>query len=185
MFDLDILLDTIELELESILRVNLKTTTLELNNNTHILLDAMCYSVVPGGKRIRPLFTIVAGEMSNATLDTLTKIGCAIELIHCYSLIHDDLPSMDNDDLRRGRLSAAMTGISLLSIGFGGKLAGLLADGSEITDSVSSVLQVMHKYMYSFFIYFLISVLTFMFAMFLIKYIKGLIGSSISGGDNK
>jgi len=67
------------------------------------LLSSMKYSTLDGGKRIRPRFTIAAGMMSNANIEATITIGCAIELIHCFSLIHDDLPIMDNDDLRRGR----------------------------------------------------------------------------------
>lgn len=67
------------------------------------LLASMKYSSQDGGKRIRPRFTMATGIMSNANLEVTTTIGCAIELIHCFSLIHDDLPIMDNDDLRRGR----------------------------------------------------------------------------------
>ncbi len=67
------------------------------------LLSAMQYSTLDGGKRIRPRFTIATGILSNADLGASVTIGCAIELIHCFSLIHDDLPIMDNDDLRRGR----------------------------------------------------------------------------------
>lgn len=92
------LLDKIETQLASFL-----TTTLTQENNT--LLEAMCYSTLNGGKRIRPLLTIAGGLISGANLDTLIYVGSAIELIHCFSLIHDDLPIMDNDDYRRGRLS--------------------------------------------------------------------------------
>ena len=76
-----------------------------LNNNSKAiqLISAMQYSTLNGGKRIRPMLTIAAGIMFGAREDTLTIVGIAIELIHCYSLIHDDLPAMDNDDLRRGK----------------------------------------------------------------------------------
>ncbi len=67
------------------------------------LLDSMRYSTLDGGKRIRPLFTIAAGMLTNADITTATTIGATIELIHCFSLIHDDLPIMDNDSLRRGK----------------------------------------------------------------------------------
>lgn len=67
-----------------------------------VLWEAMRYSTLGGGKRIRPLLTIAGGQLSSAAMDTLISVGAAIELIHCYSLIHDDLPVMDNDDLRRG-----------------------------------------------------------------------------------
>ncbi len=65
--------------------------------------DAMTYSITAGGKRIRPVLALAVGDMLCADLDDVLKIGVAIECIHTYSLIHDDLPCMDNDDLRRGR----------------------------------------------------------------------------------
>lgn len=67
-----------------------------------VLWEAMRYSALAGGKRIRPLLTYAAGSLSNSSNENLLILGSAIELIHCYSLIHDDLPAMDNDDLRRG-----------------------------------------------------------------------------------
>lgn len=67
-----------------------------------VLWEAMRYSALAGGKRIRPLLTFAAGNLSGAHAENLLILGAAIELIHCYSLIHDDLPAMDNDDLRRG-----------------------------------------------------------------------------------
>ncbi len=76
---------------------------LTLDNDCSTLVDSMRYSCLDGGKRIRPLFTLAAGILSNAQVETLLTIGSAIELIHCFSLIHDDLPIMDNDDLRRGK----------------------------------------------------------------------------------
>lgn len=70
-----------------------------------LLLQAMHYSTVAGGKRIRPLFVYAAGRALQLAEDKLDSIAAAIELIHTYSLIHDDLPSMDDDDLRRGQPS--------------------------------------------------------------------------------
>ncbi len=70
-----------------------------------LLLQAMHYSAVAGGKRIRPLFVYAAGRALNLDENKLDGIAVAIELIHTYSLIHDDLPSMDDDDLRRGQPS--------------------------------------------------------------------------------
>ena len=70
-----------------------------------ILLQAMHYSATAGGKRIRPLFVYASGRALNLNPYTLDAIAVAIELIHTYSLIHDDLPSMDDDDLRRGQPS--------------------------------------------------------------------------------
>ena len=70
-----------------------------------VLLQAMHYSAVAGGKRIRPLFVYASGRALNLNEDRLDGIAVAIELIHTYSLIHDDLPCMDDDDLRRGQPS--------------------------------------------------------------------------------
>jgi geranylgeranyl diphosphate synthase, type II len=64
---------------------------------------AMRYSVFAGGKRLRPILTLATGEIFDACQEELLPAACAIEMIHTYSLIHDDLPAMDNDDLRRGR----------------------------------------------------------------------------------
>lgn len=63
------------------------------------------YTLFPGGKRFRPLLVYLSGEIIKANINALDIIAAAIELIHCYSLIHDDLPAMDNDDLRRGKPS--------------------------------------------------------------------------------
>jgi len=67
------------------------------------LHKAMRYSLLAGGKRLRPALVLTAGEALGAETDDLMPSACAIEMIHTYSLIHDDLPAMDNDDLRRGR----------------------------------------------------------------------------------
>lgn len=67
--------------------------------------SAMHYSLMPAGKRIRPLLVYLTGELIEVPLDCLDVIASSIELTHCYSLIHDDLPAMDNDDYRRGKLS--------------------------------------------------------------------------------
>ncbi len=67
------------------------------------LHEAMRYSVLGGGKRMRPLLTYAAGEAMGADPQVLDAPACAVEMIHAYSLIHDDLPAMDNDDLRRGK----------------------------------------------------------------------------------
>lgn len=65
--------------------------------------EAMRYAVLGGGKRIRPIVAIAAAETTGAEIEPLLVPLCAIELIHTYSLVHDDLPPLDNDDLRRGR----------------------------------------------------------------------------------
>lgn len=65
--------------------------------------EAMRYAVLGGGKRIRPIMAIAAAEACGASIEPLLRCFAALELIHTYSLVHDDLPALDNDDLRRGR----------------------------------------------------------------------------------
>ncbi|HEX5162902.1 MAG TPA: farnesyl diphosphate synthase [Steroidobacteraceae bacterium] len=67
------------------------------------LLEAMRYSTLAGGKRVRPVLVYATGEALGAPLERLDAAAAAVELIHVYSLVHDDLPAMDDDDLRRGR----------------------------------------------------------------------------------
>src|SRR6201999_851418 len=67
------------------------------------LHEAMRYSVLGGGKRIRPALVFATAHALGLTEDEVEAAACAIELIHVYSLVHDDLPAMDDDDLRRGR----------------------------------------------------------------------------------
>jgi geranylgeranyl pyrophosphate synthase len=73
------------------------------DTGTPRLCEAMRYSVLGGGKRLRPLLVYLAGETVGAPLAALDAPAAAVELIHVYSLVHDDLPAMDDDDLRRGR----------------------------------------------------------------------------------
>jgi farnesyl diphosphate synthase len=88
---------------------------------------AMRYAVLGGGKRIRPLLACAAGELSDAPLDRVLVAGAAVELIHAYSLVHDDLPCMDDDVLRRGKptchveydeATALLVGDALQSLAF-------------------------------------------------------------------
>jgi len=88
---------------------------------------AMRYAVLDGGKRIRPTLVYAAGRAAGAAPDALDAPACAVELIHAYSLVHDDLPAMDNDDLRRGKPSchrafgeatAILAGDALQSLAF-------------------------------------------------------------------
>src|SRR2546430_4381306 len=65
--------------------------------------SAIRWSVFAGGKRFRPALLLATGQTFGASFDDLLRTACALEMIHTYSLIHDDLPSMDDDDLRRGR----------------------------------------------------------------------------------
>ncbi len=69
------------------------------------LIEAMSYSLEAGGKRIRPALLLAACDMAGGNTAPALPFACALEMIHTYSLIHDDLPAMDNDDLRRGQLT--------------------------------------------------------------------------------
>ena len=91
------------------------------------LKEAMLYAVQSGGKRIRPLLTLAVGSAGTSTNKAALDLACALEMIHTYSLIHDDLPGMDDDDLRRGRptvhkafdeATAILAGDALLTLAF-------------------------------------------------------------------
>lgn len=91
------------------------------------LVDAMCYAALGGGKRVRPFLVYAFCAAYGGDEDAATAYACAIELIHSYSLVHDDLPCMDNDDMRRGRPSthkafgeacALLAGDALLTYAF-------------------------------------------------------------------
>jgi geranylgeranyl diphosphate synthase type II len=88
---------------------------------------AMRHSVFAGGKRVRPVMVLAAGESLNGNRETLLYLGACIEMLHTYSLIHDDLPALDNDDLRRGvptchkvfgEAMAILAGDALLTLSF-------------------------------------------------------------------
>ncbi len=68
-----------------------------------VLVEAMRYSLFAGGKRLRPILLMAAAEALGSPGHLYTQVACALEMIHTYSLIHDDLPAMDNDDYRRGK----------------------------------------------------------------------------------
>ena len=70
-----------------------------------VLRRAIRYTLLAGGKRIRPILTLACGEVAGAPPRRVLPFACAVEMIHTYSLVHDDLPAMDDDDLRRGRPS--------------------------------------------------------------------------------
>jgi len=75
-------------------------------NDPQVLFEAVRYSLFAGGKRLRPILCLAAGEAVGGEMEDLLPAACALELIHTYSLIHDDLPAMDDDDYRRGRLTS-------------------------------------------------------------------------------
>ena len=91
------------------------------------LIRSMKYGLLPGGKKIRSKILIDVGKIFNLNYRSLIRVGAAVECIHAYSLIHDDLPCMDNDSIRRGKLSthkkfgestAVLAGNSLLTLAF-------------------------------------------------------------------
>ena len=83
-------------------RINSKLDSL-LPFDDSLLSEAIRYSILGDGKRLRPILVYLIGELGNAENDSLDILAGSVEIIHCYSLIHDDLPSMDDDDLRRGK----------------------------------------------------------------------------------
>jgi len=101
--------------------------TADNNHTSAQLLEAMRYSTLNGGKRLRALLVYATGEALGATVEQLDAPASAVEMIHAYSLVHDDMPIMDNDDLRRGRptchkayddATALLVGDSLQSLAF-------------------------------------------------------------------
>ena len=110
------------------------------------LHSAMRYAVLGGGKRVRPLLAYAAGELSNADPERVTVAGAAVELIHAYSLVHDDLPCMDDDVLRRGKPAchieydeptALLVGDALQSLAF--QLLGDYRLADELADQLEMV----------------------------------------------
>ena len=103
------------------------TQLIEKKSSDARLKEAMLYVVQSGGKRIRPLLTFVVGSAGTVNNEAALDLACALEMIHTYSLIHDDLPGMDDDDLRRGRptlhkafdeATAILAGDALLTLAF-------------------------------------------------------------------
>jgi len=91
------------------------------------IYTSMRYSLLAGGKRLRPILSLAVCDMLGGRIEEVLPFACAVEMIHTYSLIHDDLPAMDNDDYRRGRLTnhkvygeslAILAGDGLLNMAF-------------------------------------------------------------------
>ena len=107
-----------------------KNLSVELKKNPALeekLANAMEYSLMAGGKRLRPILLMAAADAVNGTGEKFLTVATSIEMIHTYSLIHDDLPAMDNDDYRRGKLTnhkvfgeatAILAGDALLTLAF-------------------------------------------------------------------
>jgi geranylgeranyl diphosphate synthase type II len=107
-------------------------------NEPPVIFQAVRYTLLAGGKRIRPILCLAAAEAIGGETDAILPAACALEMIHTYSLIHDDLPAMDNDDCRRGRPTlhkifgediAILAGDALLTEAF-----HLLADRKRMPD---------------------------------------------------
>lgn len=134
-------LENVKNHIESILPSKLPA----LQDEPQRLHEAMHYAVMGGGKRLRPLLVYATGELFNLSIPQLDNLACAVELIHTYSLIHDDLPAMDNDKLRRGRptchcafdeATAILAGDALQTLAF-----QILAD-SHITLDPNKLIQI-------------------------------------------
>lgn len=102
------------------------------------LLEAMRYAALGGGKRLRPFLVVESARLFGGEGDGILRAGAALEMVHCYSLVHDDLPAMDDDDLRRGRptlhrhmdeAAAILAGDALLTYAF-----DVMADPATHTD---------------------------------------------------
>jgi len=128
--------------------VNHHILTLISDDMPPALYEAMRYSLENGGKRIRPLLTLATGYVFGKDIAEIILPACAVEMIHTYSLIHDDLPAMDNSDYRRGKPSchvkfgealAILTGDALLTIAF-----DVVRDYGVKHDNEKKALQICH-----------------------------------------
>ncbi len=112
------------------------------------LATSMKYSLMAGGKRLRPILLMAAADAVGAKGEQFITTGCALEMIHTYSLIHDDLPAMDNDDYRRGKLTnhkvygdgmAVLAGDALLTLAFEVMLRQKGVDASVLAQVVREI----------------------------------------------
>jgi len=119
----------------------------------HRIYESMAYSVAAGGKRIRPVLFLAVGDMLGGKIDEMLPYACAMELIHTYSLIHDDLPAMDNDDFRRGlptnhraygEAMAILAGDALLNRAFELMLETAMKQGADDAGKLSRGIQAAH-----------------------------------------
>ena len=130
--------------------INHSLTQICEKNLSDTRLDAaMKYSLMASGKRLRPILCIAAAETVGNATDAVVRTACAIEMIHTYSLIHDDLPAMDNDDMRRGNptchvqfdeATAILAGDALLTLAFD----MLSAKSSEEASNDTIILNIIH-----------------------------------------
>jgi len=118
------------------------------DNPQMLIYEAMNYSLLSGGKRLRPVLLLAAYELFRNDEDTALPFACAMEMIHTYSLIHDDLPAMDNDDYRRGRPSnhkkfgeaaAILAGDGLLNKAFETGLSAAISGGTDYVKALRAL----------------------------------------------
>ena len=130
---------------------NLSTIIKEEKNPQKIIYEAMNYSLLSGGKRLRPLLMLGTYEIFKENVEKVIPFACAMEMIHTYSLIHDDLPAMDNDDYRRGRLSnhkkfgeatGILAGDGLLNCAFETGLKTALKSDVDMNKSVKALYEI-------------------------------------------
>lgn len=132
--------------------------TIPSENVPQVLRDSINYSLLNGGKRVRPILTLAAYEAFGHDSEPIIPIACSVELLHTYSLIHDDLPIMDDDDLRRSKPTnhrvfgdgiALLAGDALLTHAFGNlaqELLDLRADGYDQLVSAETALQIIAEF---------------------------------------
>ena len=145
MFNLESYLDSKRILINSHLEKILQNTS-----NSSRLIKAMHYSLMADGKRLRPVLCLAAADVVGGQTRDALKAACALEMIHTYSLIHDDLPAMDDDDVRRGKptchiafdeASAILAGDALLTLAFQILSAVAINDGSH----ASKWLRIIHR----------------------------------------
>lgn len=138
---------------EKVLKIEecLSTIIKEEDNPQKVIYESMNYSLLCGGKRLRPVLMVGTYELFRDNVEEIIPFACAMEMIHTYSLIHDDLPAMDNDDYRRGRLSnhkkfgeatGILAGDGLLNRAFETGLEAALKSNVEITSSVKALYEI-------------------------------------------
>ena len=119
-----------------------------LPKGSDVLREAMRYSLLGGGKRIRPILTLAACEAVGGKAAVAMPFACAVEMIHSYSLVHDDLPAMDDDAIRRGRATnhvvygdgiAILVGDALLTDAFGVMARARLRPASRVVAAIAAV----------------------------------------------
>lgn len=121
--------------------------------NESLIHQAMYYAVLNGGKRLRPIMVMEGAMIAGGRAEQVMPTACAIEMIHSYSLVHDDLPAMDDDDFRRGQptchkvfgeANAILTGDALLTAAFEVMADNALIDGIELKNVVRVIREVAH-----------------------------------------